>query len=97
MVTPFDGYATKDGTIYIATSNDARAHIALRAVGLGELVDSEEYNTNTARMANRLALNALIEEKLSAKTTAEWEAELIPQGVPCSAINDVATLKVRET
>ena len=29
-VAPFDGFQTKDGTLYIATSNDARAHTALR-------------------------------------------------------------------
>lgn len=29
------------------------------------------------------------------KTTGEWEAELIPQGVTVSAINDVAQMKER--
>lgn len=93
VVAPFDGYRTRDGLIYIATSNDARAHIALEAIGLGELNPTPEYATNTARMQRREELKRLIEEKLAAKTTAEWEAELIPAGVPCSAINDIAALK----
>eukprot|EP01051_Picozoa_sp_SAG22_P007769 SAG22_NODE_559_length_9115_cov_4.969720_3_plen_435_part_00 len=95
VVTPFDGYKTKDGLLYIATSNDARAHVALKALGLAALVDDPDYSTNTARMANRLELNRLIEAKLQAKTTAEWERELVPAGVPCSAINNVKELKAR--
>ena len=95
MVAPFDGYSTADGTLYIATSNDARAHVALRALGLAELVEDPAFATNTARMANRDLLKQLIQGKLSTKTTAEWESLLIPAGVPCSAINDVADLKER--
>ena len=95
VVTPFDGYQTQDGTLYIATSNDARAHVALKSLGLGALVEDPEYATNSSRMRNRAKLKRLIEEQLSARTTAEWEAALIPAGVPCSAINDVAELKRR--
>ena len=40
-------------------------------------------------------LKALIEAKLADRTTAEWETLLIPAGVPCSAINNVAELKKR--
>lgn len=40
-------------------------------------------------------LKALIEGKLADRTTAEWEALLIPAGVPCSAINNIAELKAR--
>jgi crotonobetainyl-CoA:carnitine CoA-transferase CaiB-like acyl-CoA transferase len=40
-------------------------------------------------------LKTLIEDKLAHRTTAEWEAFLIPAGVPCSAINNVAELKAR--
>ena len=46
-------------------------------------------------MANRGRLKALMEARLAERSTAEWEAELIPQGVPCSAINDVAEMKAR--
>lgn len=40
-------------------------------------------------------LKTLIEGKLAHRTTSEWEALLIPAGVPCSAINNVAELKAR--
>jgi len=93
VVAPFDGFRTRDGLLYIATSNDARAHVALKALGLGELCTQPEYATNTARMQHRDQLKVRIEQCLASKTTAEWEAVLIPAGVPCSAINDVAELK----
>ena len=44
-------------------------------------------------MQHRDQLKLLIEQRLATQTTAEWEAVLIPAGVPCSAINDVAELK----
>ena len=53
----------------------------MTALGLGELCTQPEYATNPARMANRDALKTLMEEKLALKTTAEWEAELVPAGV----------------
>ena len=95
VVAPFDGFKTKDGVLYIATSNDARAHICMRELGLEALVADERFATNTARMANRAELGAAIEAKLAARTTEEWEARLVPRGVPCSAINDVAQMKAR--
>ena len=78
-VAPFDGFKTRDGLLYIATSNDARAHVALRALGLGALCEDPAYATNPARMANRHELKRRMEERLVGKTTAEWEAELIPR------------------
>ena len=86
VVAPFDGFRTRDGLLYIATSNDARAHVALKALGMGELCTQPEYATNTARMQHRDQLKLLIEQRLATQTTAEWEAVLIPAGVPCSAI-----------
>ena len=92
-VAPFDGFRTKDGTIYIATSNDARAHVALESPRPRRACTQPEYATNPARMAHRERSRPLMEARLAAKTTAEWERELIPAGVPCSAINDIAQLK----
>jgi len=89
-VAPFDGYKTADGLLYIATSNDSRAHMCLKALGI-EICD--DFRTNTSRMANRDALKARMEEKLKKKTTEAWEKKLIPLGVPCSAINSIADLK----
>ena len=45
--------------------------------------------------ANRPALDELLAGALQGRTTAEWEALLVPLGVPASAINDVAALKRR--
>ena len=95
VVAPFDGFRTQDGVIYIATSNDARAHICMRELGLDALVTDERFASNTARMAHRAELGAAIEAKLAARTTDEWERRLVPRGVPCSAINDVAQMKAR--
>lgn len=67
VVAPFDGYGTSDGKLYIATSNDARAHLCLRELGLAELVEDVRFASNTARMANREELTLLIEAKLRAK------------------------------
>ena len=69
VVAPFDGFRTRDGLLYIATSNDARAHVALKALGMGELCTQPEYATNTARMQHRDQLKLLIEQRLATQTT----------------------------
>ena len=57
--------------------------------GAPELIAHEDYKTGGARYRNRDALNAEIEAKTAAKTSAEWVDLLNEAGVPCGPINYV--------
>lgn len=47
--------ATTTNTLVACIYINISAHVALKALGLGELVDCPEYATNSARMKNREA------------------------------------------
>lgn len=95
VVSPFSGYRTRDGLIFIAISNTSRFRALGRALGLDALAEDARFRENRDRVANDDALRAILEGALAERTTAEWEALLVPQGVPASAINDVAQVKER--
>ena len=95
VVSPFSGYRTRDGLLYVAISNTNRYRVFVEAIEKPALADDPRFRENKDRVANDAALRAILEDVLTAKTTAEWEELLIPQGVTVSAINDVAQVKER--
>ena len=95
VVSPFSGYRTRDGLIYVAISNTNRYRVFVEAIEKPSLADDPRFRENKDRVANDAALREILEDVLTGKTTAEWEELLIPQGVTVSAINDVAQVKER--
>ena len=95
VVSPFSGYRTRDGLLYVAISNTNRYRVFVEALEKPALADDSRFRENKDRVANDAALRAILEEILTRKTTAEWEELLVPQGVTVSAINDVAQVKER--
>ncbi len=95
VVSPFSGYRTRDGLIYVAISNTNRYRVFVEAIEKPALADDPRFRENKDRVANDAALREILEDVLTGKTTAEWEELLIPQGVTVSAINDVAQVKER--
>ena len=95
VVSPFDAYATADGeaSLYIANSNDRHFVNLCEALGRPELHADERFATNTARMSHRAALTAELERTLRSRSTGEWEAALVPLGVPVTAINAISETK----
>lgn len=83
---PTGTFEVRDGYINIAASGQhmwKRLCEALEAVALYE---DPRFSTPGRRSRNRDALNAILEEKLQAKTSAEWVEILNTAGVPCGPI-----------
>ena len=95
VVSPFSGYKTSDGLIFVAISNTNRYRVFAEALGRADLATDPRFAENANRVENDGALRKILEDVLKERTTAEWEEVLIPQGVTVSAINDVAQLKER--
>jgi len=77
--------ATRDIAIGIGSDKLWRAFCPL--IERPELADDPRFVTNAARNANRPALVAALEAVFVAKTYEEWEAILMPAGIPIGAIN----------
>jgi crotonobetainyl-CoA:carnitine CoA-transferase CaiB-like acyl-CoA transferase len=84
---PYQTFRTRTRDIALGIGSDKLWRTFCPLVGLADLADDPRFVTNKARNANRSALVALLEEALLAKTYEEWEAILMPAGIPMGAIN----------
>ncbi len=93
VVSPFSGYKTKDGMIFIAISNTKRFILLVNSLGLSDLIEDTRFLDNESRVKNDKKLREILEKILIEKTTSEWEEILVPLGVPASAINNIQDTK----
>jgi succinate--hydroxymethylglutarate CoA-transferase len=88
-LTPCQLFTTKDGWIYIMCNKEKFWPVLCRAIGKGEWAEDPRFAHFKERRENRALIQELLDEELSAKTTAEW-LEIFAGGVPASPINGVA-------
>jgi formyl-CoA transferase len=58
-------------------------------LGHDSWIDDPDFAHNDDRFRNRDRMNALIQEKFSEKTTAEWVDQLTEAGVPCGPVYNI--------
>jgi crotonobetainyl-CoA:carnitine CoA-transferase CaiB-like acyl-CoA transferase len=86
---PYQTFRTKTRDIAIGVGSDKLWRTFCPLLGLPELVDDPRFVTNAARNANRPALVEALQSAFMRKTFEEWEAILVPAGVPTGAINTI--------
>ena len=89
MLLPYQTFRTRTRDIAIGIGSDKLWKAFCPLIGLPELTDDPRYATNAKRNANRAALVAVLQEALLTKSYEEWEAILLPAGVPIGAINRI--------
>ncbi len=82
---PVELFPTKDGHLFLMCVLPKFWEELARIVGLGHLVEDARFATARGRFENREALAALLDEALSAKTTAEW-LSLMAGKVPAAPV-----------
>ena len=88
-IVPYKGFRTLDGDILIGGGNDRLFGILCDRLGKPSWKADERFITNNSRVANRVALERLIEEVTRTKSTKEWLHLFEGSGMPYAAINDV--------
>jgi crotonobetainyl-CoA:carnitine CoA-transferase CaiB-like acyl-CoA transferase len=96
MISPYETFPTRDGTIFVAGANDNLFGALARALGADELARDPRFATNSDRVANRDELRALLAPRFLTATAAEWEAVLDRHSVPCSRVRTVADVAADE-
>jgi len=86
---PTGVFKTKDGHINIASTGQVMWERLCNAIDAPELIAHPDYVTGALRSKNRDAINAAIEAKTVAKTSAEWIDEFNTIGVPCGPIYSI--------
>lgn len=83
---PYGAYRTKDGWVILGATGDKRWNAFCTVVGAPEWLDDPRFATNGGRFAHNAELSELINEKLQAHTSDEWEEILNAHGIPCGPI-----------
>jgi CoA:oxalate CoA-transferase len=88
-ITPFQAFATADGSLIIAAGNDGLFVKTCDALGRPDLTGSADYKTNALRLKHHKKLEHELESVLKGNTTRHWLGVLAKAGVPAGPINDV--------
>ena len=86
---PYQTFRTRTRDIAIGIGSDKLWRTFCPLVGLAQMMDDPRYVTNVRRNANRMSLVAALQEAFLTRTYEEWEAVLLPAGIPMGAINTI--------
>ena len=86
---PYQTFRTRTRDIAIGIGSDKLWRTFCPLVGLAQMLDDPRYVTNARRNANRMSLVAALQEAFLTRTYEEWEAVLLPAGIPMGAINTI--------
>jgi crotonobetainyl-CoA:carnitine CoA-transferase CaiB-like acyl-CoA transferase len=87
VLLPYQTFRTKTQDLALAIGSDSLWRAFCPLLGLEELRDDPRYATNAARIENRDSLIARLQEVFLTRTYQEWEAILLPVGIPMGVIN----------
>ncbi|SDM01527.1 CaiB/BaiF CoA transferase family protein [Aliiruegeria lutimaris] len=89
-IVPYGSFPTSDGHVIVACLTERFWHNFARCLGQDSLISDPRFALYQDRLANREALQALIEERMRADTTAFWLERLEQFDVPSAPILSIA-------
>ncbi|MFO1315031.1 MAG: CoA transferase [Burkholderiales bacterium] len=89
LTAPYQAFHASDGYVNIGGANQANWERIADVLGHPEWRDDPRFATNTARMAHRAELAALMNDVLGRRTRAEWIAALDAAGVPAGPVHSL--------
>jgi len=89
LTAPYQAFKTANGYLNIGGANQANWERVAETLGHPEWKTDPRFENNTIRLANREALERLIEAELIHKTTAEWIAVFDKTGVPAGPVHTI--------
>ena len=91
-ITPFASFPTSDGHIVVACGNDLLFAKFATCLERADLAEDTRFVDNESRTGHVEALTDAIEAETRKRTSEEWLALLLADGIPCGPINNVAHL-----
>ncbi len=88
-IVPYQVFATGDDPIIIAAGNDSQFRKLCQIAGIESLADDPRFATNAARVTNREAIIAAVEQALQQKPRDFWLAQCEKVGVPSGPVNSL--------
>ena len=87
---PYQVFASSDGHLIVATSNDSQYRAYCKAIDTPGLADDPRFLTNRLRVTNREILITLLTDIIKRGRRDDWLAKLEAVGVLCGPINNIA-------
>jgi crotonobetainyl-CoA:carnitine CoA-transferase CaiB-like acyl-CoA transferase len=89
LATPYQAFPTGSDWIIIGGANEKNWVRIAQVLGHAEWAEDERFKTNSARMANKPALIAMMTEILATRPAVQWLAEFDKAGVPAGPVNNI--------
>lgn len=86
-VVPYRPFRAADGHVIVAVGNDGQFRALCRVLDRPDLAADPAYASNSARVANRVALEAVLEAEIATRPAAPLLAAMEAVGVPSGPIN----------
>lgn len=83
-LVPDQAFATQDRPVAVSATSERQWRSLCQAIGQPALADDERFATNPARLRNRDALLAILEDAFKARPAQYWLDVLRAQAVPCA-------------
>ena len=88
-IVPYQAFETRDDWAVIAVPSENMWPRFCRALDREDLIDHDDYATNTLRVQNRDELEPMLEAEVAEYTTDEIVARMQEHDVPATPINDM--------
>ncbi|TXL64588.1 CaiB/BaiF CoA transferase family protein [Zeimonas arvi] len=89
VICPYGTFAAADGPFNMAGATDDMWASICRLVGLEELIDHPDFDSNTKRAARRDEVKRRLNERFATRGKMEWTQALVKLGVPAGPILDL--------
>ena len=89
LAAPYQAYRASDGWINLGGANQANWERIAEVLGHAEWRDDPRFVNNSARMANRETLAALMNGIFATRTKAEWVVVFDAAGVPVGPVHTI--------
>ncbi len=89
-IVPYQVFETSDGHVIVAAGNDAQFARFCAILGRDDLASDPDYATNTARLNNRTALLAILQDALRSWPKDDLMARMAQAKVPGGPIHTLA-------
>jgi crotonobetainyl-CoA:carnitine CoA-transferase CaiB-like acyl-CoA transferase len=91
-IVPYAAFTASDGQLIVAVGNEGQFRRLCSLLGVAQLVTDERFASNAQRVVNRVALTALLDERLHQQPVAYWLDRLAEEGIPAGPINSIGQM-----
>lgn len=96
-IVPYEAFPTEDGYMTVGTGSDAQFAELVKRMGLTELLDCDEFKSNTSRVQNRDELLEILRREFKKKDNKSWAEIFEGSSFPYGPINTIGQVQIDES